>query len=105
MNKIKSLLKNFWFWLRSKTTLDEKAIEVYEEVKDRAKEMKEEFKDVKKAAKNLTSQLKDVGGAAKGKKEEEDLKKIKTIKKQNEKYNININDTYIKFMYGITKNI
>ena len=39
MNKIKSLLKNFWFWLRSKTTLDEKAIDVYEEVKDRAKEI------------------------------------------------------------------
>ena len=40
MNKIKSLLKNFWFWLRNKTTLDEKAIDVYEEISDRAKEMK-----------------------------------------------------------------
>jgi predicted nucleic acid-binding Zn-ribbon protein len=68
MNKIKSLLKNFWFWLRSKTTLDEKAIDVYEEVKDRAKEIKAELKDVKKAAKNFSSQLKDVGGAVKGKK-------------------------------------
>ena len=68
MNKIKSLLKNFWFWLRSKTTLDEKAIDVYEEVKDRAKEIKAELKDVKHAAKNFSSQLKDVGGAVKGKK-------------------------------------
>ena len=81
MNKIKPLLKNFWFWLRSKTTLDEKAIEVYEEVKDIAKEMKEEFKDVKKAAKNLTSQLKDVGGAAKGKKRRGRPKKNKNNKK------------------------
>ena len=68
MNKIKSLLKNFWFWLRSKTTLDEKAIDVYEEISDRAKEVKKEFKDVKKAAKNFSSQLKDIGGAVKGKK-------------------------------------
>ena len=81
MNKIKSLLKNFWFWLRSKTTLNEKAIDVYEEISDRAKEMKKEFKDVKKAAKNFTSQLKDVGGAAKGKKRRGRPKKNKTNKK------------------------
>ena len=36
MKKIKSLLNRFWFWLRSKTTLDEKAIDVYEEAKSRA---------------------------------------------------------------------
>ena len=65
MNKIKSLLKNFWFWLRSKTTLDEKAIDVYEEISDRAKEMKKELKDVKKALKNAANQTKDVLDAAK----------------------------------------
>ncbi len=40
MKKIKSLLNRFWFWLRSKTTLDEKAIDVYEEAKSRANEIK-----------------------------------------------------------------
>ena len=69
MNKIKSLLKNFWFWLRSKTTLDEKAIDVYEEISDRAKEMKKELKDVKKAF-NLSGQVcimfRDVSGVDAG---------------------------------------
>jgi len=68
MKKIKSLLNKFWFWLRSKTTLDEKAIDVYEEAKSRAKEINKEFKDVKKALKNAANQTKDVVDAAKGKK-------------------------------------
>ena len=75
MNKIKSLLKNFWFWLRNKTTLDEKAIDVYEEISYRAKEMKKELKDVKKALKNAANQTKDVVDAAKGKKEGADPKR------------------------------
>ena len=41
-------LTQFWNWLLSKTTLDEKAVEVFDEVKDRAGEMADEFKDVKK---------------------------------------------------------
>ena len=58
----------FWNWLRNKTTLDEKAVEVYDEVKDRAEEMADEFKDVKKALKNVATQSKDVINASKGKK-------------------------------------
>ena len=81
MEKIKSLLNRFWFWLRSKTTLDEKAIDVYKEAKSRAKEINKEFKDVKKAAKNFASQLKDVGEATKGKKRRGRKKKKNKNKK------------------------
>ena len=61
-------LTQFWNWLLNKTTLDEKAVEVYDEVKDRAEEMADEFKDVKKALKNVAAQSKDVIDASKGKK-------------------------------------
>ena len=61
-------LKQFWSWLLSKTTLDEKVIEVYGEAKDRAKVIKSELKDVKKALKNVAKQSKDVIDASKGKK-------------------------------------
>tara|TARA_R110000751_G_scaffold110180_1_gene207705 strand:+ start:1004 stop:1219 length:216 start_codon:yes stop_codon:yes gene_type:complete len=60
--------KEFWNWLLGKTTLDEKFIEVIDEVKDRAKEMSSELKDVKKALKNVVAQSKDVIDASKGKK-------------------------------------
>ena len=61
-------LTQFWNWILGKTTLDEKAVEIYDEVKDRAEEMAEEFKDVKKALKNVAAQSKDVIDASKGKK-------------------------------------
>ena len=61
-------LTQFWNWILGKTTLDEKAVEIYDEVKDRAEEMAEEFKDVKKALKNVAAQSKDVISASKGKK-------------------------------------
>jgi hypothetical protein len=61
-------LTQFWNWILGKTTLDEKAVEIYDEVKDRAEEMAEEFKDVKKALKNVAVQSKDVISASKGKK-------------------------------------
>mgnify|MGYP001063186363 FL=1 len=61
-------LTQFWNWILGKTTLDEKAVEIYDEVKDRAKEMANEFKDVKKALKNVAAQSKDVIDASKGKK-------------------------------------
>ena len=61
-------LTQFWNWLLGKTTLDEKAVKVYDEVKDRAEEMADEFKDVKKALKNVATQSKDVIDASKGKK-------------------------------------
>jgi len=60
--------KKFWNWLLSKTTIDEKVIEVIDEVKDRAKEMSSELKDVKKALKSVVAQSKDVIEASQGKK-------------------------------------
>ena len=65
---MKKYLKSFWNWLRSLTTIDEKAIELYDEAKDRVEEVKKEFKDVKKAVKEVANQSKDVVGAVKGKK-------------------------------------
>ena len=61
-------IKQFWNWLLGKTTIDEKAIEVFKEAKSRAKEMSDEFQDVKKALKNVVAQSKDVIDASKGKK-------------------------------------
>ena len=65
---MKKILNSFWNWLKSLTTLDEKAVDLYDEVKDRAKEVKKEFKDVKKAAKEVYDQSKDIAKAVKGNK-------------------------------------
>ena len=65
---IKRKIKSFFVWVFSKTTIDEKVIEVAEEISDRAKVVKEELKDVKKALGNVVDQTKDVAGAVKGKK-------------------------------------
>jgi hypothetical protein len=48
---MKKILKSFWNWLKSLTTLDEKAVDLYDEVKDRAKEVKDQSKDIAKAVK------------------------------------------------------
>tara|TARA_R110000772_G_scaffold188751_1_gene299832 strand:- start:522 stop:734 length:213 start_codon:yes stop_codon:yes gene_type:complete len=61
MKKIKLLFKKYWDLLLSKTTVDEKVIEVHQEVKRRAKRVKEELVDVK-------DELEDVVDAVKGKK-------------------------------------
>ena len=84
MNKIKAMLKRFWNWLLGKTTVDEKVVETYhevkekvedvvedvkeavEEVKTRAKRVKQEAADVVEAAKEVVKQSKDVVDAAKG---------------------------------------
>lgn len=59
-------LKKGWDWIWSKTTVDEKAKEVVEETKYRAKRVKEEFKEVKEEIKDVVKQSKDVVAAAKG---------------------------------------
>ena len=61
-------IKSFFTWVFSKTTIDEKVIEVAEEISDRAKVVKEELKDVKTALKEVTNQSKDIAKAAKGQK-------------------------------------
>ena len=65
---MKKYLKSFWNWLKSLTTLDERAVELHGEAKDRLGEVIKELKDVKKAAKNVVNQSKDVVDAVKGNK-------------------------------------
>lgn len=68
------MFQKFWNWLLGKTTIDEKVIEVVEDVKEtvaevkvRAKRVKEEAADVVAAAKEIVKQSADVVEAAKGK--------------------------------------
>jgi len=65
---MKKYLKSFWNWLKDLTTLDERAVELHGEAKDRLGEVIKELKDVKKAAGNVVDQSKDVVDAVKGKK-------------------------------------
>ena len=65
---MKKHLKSFWNWLKSLTTLDEQAVKLHSEAKDRLGEVIKELKDVKKAAKNVVDQSKDVVDAVKGNK-------------------------------------
>jgi len=65
---MKKILKDFWNWLKDLTTIDEQAVELYDEAKYRAKAVKKEIKDVKKAAKNVANQSMDIVDALKGSK-------------------------------------
>lgn len=64
---MRKIIKSFWDWVFSKTTLDEKAIATVKEVKRRAKNVKEEIKDVGEAIAEVGDQIGDVGKAVKGK--------------------------------------
>jgi len=55
-------------FLLSKTTVDEKIVEIAKETGRRLDNMKEEIKDVGKAAKETINQLDDIVDAAKGEK-------------------------------------
>jgi hypothetical protein len=65
---MKKLIKDFWNWLKDLTTLDEQAVKLHGEAKDRLGEVIKELKDVKKAAENVVDQSKDVVDAVKGNK-------------------------------------
>jgi hypothetical protein len=67
------MLKRFWNWLLSKTTIDEKVVEVagdvqevVQETKRRARRVKQEAADVVEAVKEVAKQSKDVVDAANG---------------------------------------
>jgi prefoldin subunit 5 len=62
----KKYLKDVWAYLWSLTTVDEKAVEVVEEVKKRAKNVKKEIKDVGEAIAEVGDQIGDIPGAIKG---------------------------------------
>jgi len=64
---MKKLLKKFWDWVFSQTTIDEKVVAAAKEVKRRADLVSQEVKDVKKAVKEVGKQIGDVADAAEGK--------------------------------------
>tara|TARA_R100001509_G_C4723049_1_gene167175 strand:+ start:215 stop:502 length:288 start_codon:yes stop_codon:yes gene_type:complete len=75
-NWLSKTISNYWNLLLGKTTIDEKVIETYNEVKDkvedviedvqeRVSEVKEEWQDVKEAVKEVADQAGDVVEAAK----------------------------------------
>mgnify|MGYP003627791599 FL=1 len=67
LNKIWNFsLKKGWDFIWSKTTIDEKAIEIIKETKARSKVVKKEMADVKKEIKQVIKQSKDIAGAVKG---------------------------------------
>ena len=79
MEALKRFLKKYWNLLLGKTTIDEKVVEKFNEVKDKIEEVaeeiqerveatKEEIADVREALKETHKQAKDVVAAAKGKK-------------------------------------
>jgi enoyl-CoA hydratase/carnithine racemase len=75
MSYIKTKLSLFWNWLLNKTTIDEKIVDVVEDVQEvvqetkrRATRVKEEAADVVAAAKEVVKQSKDVVDAASGNK-------------------------------------
>ena len=64
---MKKLLKKFWDWVFSQTTIDEKVVAAAKEVKRRADLVNQEVKDVKKAVKEVGKQIGDVADASEGK--------------------------------------
>ena len=64
---MKKMVKVFWDWVFSKTTIDEKVIATVKETKKRVKAVKEEIKDVAEAVKEVGNQAGDIADAVKGK--------------------------------------
>ncbi len=65
---MKNQLKKLWNWVLNRTTLDEKVVELAEEVEARIDRVKEEVDDVVRSAKKVKNQIADVKDAVKGKK-------------------------------------
>jgi mevalonate kinase len=55
-------LKRFWNWLLGKTTIDEKIVETYNDVKE---EVQEKLEDVKEYVDNVVDEIEDVVDEAK----------------------------------------
>ena len=65
---MKNQLKKLWDWVLNRTTLDEKIVELAEEVETRINRVREEVDDVVQSAKEVGNQISDVKDAVKGKK-------------------------------------
>ena len=57
-------LKRFWNWLLGRTTIDEKIVKTYQDVKE---EVQEKIEDVKEYVDNVVEEVQDVVSAIKGK--------------------------------------
>ena len=57
-----NVLKRFWNWLLGKTTIDEKIVETYQDVKE---EVQEKIEDVKEYVDNVVDEIEDVVEEAK----------------------------------------
>ena len=57
-------LKRFWNWLLGRTTIDEKIVKTYQDVKE---EVQEKIEDVKEYVDNVVAETQDVVSAIKGK--------------------------------------
>ena len=64
----KQYLKDVWILLWSKTEIDEKAVAMIYEVKNRYKLTTKELSDVAKAIREVGNQIGDIDDAVKGKK-------------------------------------
>jgi uncharacterized protein with GYD domain len=64
---MKKVMRVFWDWVFSKTTVDEKVIATVKETKKRVKAIKAEIKDVGEAIKEVGNQAGDIADAVKGK--------------------------------------
>ena len=64
---MKKVIRVFWDWVFSKTTIDEKVVATVKETKKRVKAVKAEIKDVADAVKEVGNQVGDIGDAVKGK--------------------------------------
>ena len=64
---MKKMVKVFWDWVFSQTTIDEKVIAAAKETKKRVEAVKEEMKDVAEAVKEVGNQAGDIADAVKGK--------------------------------------
>jgi chromosome segregation ATPase len=71
---MKNKLKKLWNWILNLTTLDEKIVELAEEVETRIDRVKEEVADVVQSAKEVGNQISDVKEQLKEKNEEADPK-------------------------------
>jgi len=64
---MKEVIRVFWAWVFSKTTIDEKALATVKEIQKRYKLTAKELADVAKAIKEVGNQLGDIDDAVKGK--------------------------------------
>ena len=77
----KQYLKDVWVLLWSKTEIDEKAVAMIYEVKNRYKLTTKELSDVAKAIREVGNQIGDIDDAVKGKKRKGRKNEVKRVRR------------------------